>query len=253
MEYKLGITLSGGGARGIAHLGVLKALNEDEIYPDVISGTSMGAVMGAFYADGYAPDEVMEIFKKEKITGYFKYHLPNKGMIKTDKLFSALQNYLSVKNFEDLKIPLYVTTTNFENGRQCIFSSGNIVKVLQATTAAPVIFDPIEIDGVLHVDGGLVSNMPIEPIKDKCERLLGVSVNPIIEEDQFDSIFSNVERVMIIGLWQNIKMHIPECDLFIEPQELGNYSVKDISKKQEMFEIGYRFTKELLQKNKNKL
>ncbi|MEA1897812.1 MAG: patatin-like phospholipase family protein, partial [Bacteroidota bacterium] len=173
-KYNTGVILSGGGARGFAHAGILKALNESGIYPDVISGVSAGAIVGALYADGHTPDQIFEIFSGEK--SFFKYvklTIPRTGIFKAVGLRENLSENLNAKTFEELKLPLYVAATNISKGEITYFHSGEILDKLLASAAIPVLFKPVEIAGDLFVDGGVLDNFPVSPIAKDCKQLVG--------------------------------------------------------------------------------
>jgi len=240
-KYKTGIILSGGGARGFAHAGILKGLNESGIYPDVISGVSAGAIVGALYADGYAPDEIFEIFSGENsLFRYVKFSIPKMGLFKTIKLRENLDKSLRSKTFEELKIPLFIAATDITSGEIKYFDTGKILEKVMASSAIPVLFEPVKIEGNLHVDGGVLDNFPVTPIVNDCERLIGVSLNPISPEGDFTSLFKIAERTFRLSVSSNISPKIDLCDVVIEPEEMGSFKLLDASKGKEMFELGYR-------------
>lgn len=125
--YNLGLALGGGGAKGFAHLGVIKALSEKGYNWDIISGTSAGALVGVFIADGYTPEEVMAIFISKKKKEFVDLTMPYIGLSKMTHLSDLLKKYIRAKAFEDLKIPLYVVTTDFDNGEIVSFSKGKLI------------------------------------------------------------------------------------------------------------------------------
>src|SRR5690554_4685177 len=157
--------LSGGGARGFAHLGVAKALQERGIYPSAISGTSAGAIAGTFLANGFTSDEVIEILAgklNRKMIGWNSFRL---GLMSFKKIADYIEQNLRYKTFEELPIPLYITATSFVDGRQKIFKTGSIMEAIMASCAIPAIFPAYEIDGIPYVDGALSNNLPIEPFR----------------------------------------------------------------------------------------
>ncbi len=250
-KFETGLILSGGGTRGFAHAGILKALNEADIYPDVIAGVSAGAIVGALYADGHSPGEMLEIFSQEG--GFFKYvkmSIPGKGLFRTVGLKEKLTKNLNAKTFEDLKIPLIVAATNMSKGEIVYFSEGNIVEKVLASASIPVLFEPVEIGGELYVDGGVLDNFPVTPLAKKCKKLVGVSLNPIQPEKEFGNLFKIAERTFRLSVSSNISSKIDLCDMVFEPEELGGYGLLDPSKGKEIFELGYRIASEKLEKNK---
>ncbi len=247
-EHRTGITLSGGAARGITHLGVLQALNEEGVYPDVISGVSGGAILASLYASGWKPIEILEAFQDEKLFRNIQLRFPRKGFLSMDGLFNVLKKHLDARDFADLKTPLFVTATDFKSGKQVVFSEGDLFFALKASSAIPILFKPIEDEqGNTFVDGGLVSNLPVEPLKGKCQKLIAVNVNPIGRMEHFPNMFSVLERTLHLSIWANVEKNVPSCDLFIEPEGLRRYNIFDLSKVKEIYRIGYDHTKKFLE------
>lgn len=248
--FKTGIVLSGGGAHGMAHAGIFKALNEDGVYPDLILGVSAGAMVGVLYAKGIPPDHILEIFTKEKIFKYPGLNFKNRGLLNGSKTIDRLIGNRDIHTFNDLEIPLIITTSNFNKGMQGAFSSGDIYKPLCATISVPILFSGVEIDGDLHYDGGLIDNLPVELIRDKCDTLIGVNVNPITRVDKFESLQELVIRTAHIGITARLKEKTGICDLFIEPKDIYKHPILNDSRLKETFDAGYHFTRELLSTKK---
>ena len=143
---KIGISLSGGGARGFAHIGVLKALEENDIFPDVIAGTSAGAIIGALYAAGKTPDEMLDFVRESSILKIFRVTLPNKGLTSLDYLRERLEEVLPVDDFASLQKELYVAVTNLKSGELEIIHHGLLHETIMASSAIPLVFKPVEID-----------------------------------------------------------------------------------------------------------
>jgi NTE family protein len=247
-KYKLGLVLSGGGVKGFAHIGVLKAMEEMNIVPDVISGTSSGAIVGAFYADGYTPDEILNIFTQKKLFKYFELSKPNFGLMKVTGLINTIKDNLKAQTFEQLPTPLYVCAVDLNNGNVVYFSSGSLLKPLIASSTIPILIQPVKINDCLFVDGGLLNNLPIEPIYYDCERFIGVHINPIGYMDEFNGLIKMAERCMHLSISTNAYNKVELFDLFIEPRELINYGTFEFSKARDVFDIGYRAAKHLLAK-----
>lgn len=247
-EHRTGIALSGGAARGITHLGVLKALDEEGVKPDVISGVSGGAILGALYASGWDPEEILETFAEQKLFRNLQLSFPRKGFMSMDGLFDILEKHLKARDFSELKIPLYVTATDFKTGKQVIFHEGDLFQALKASSAIPILFKPIEDEkGNVFVDGGLVSNLPVEPLERMCSKLIGVNVNPVGEMEEFPNMFSVLERTLHLSIWANVQKNVEKCDLFIEPQGLRQYNIFNLSKVREIYSIGYSYARSFLE------
>src|ERR1700754_1937451 len=157
---KIGLALSGGGARGIAHIGVIKALEELNIKPDVISGTSAGSIVGVLYASGMRPNEIFDVVSHLSIFKSVKIAWAWSGLLKMEGLQALLTKHIPDNTFESLKIPLTVAATEIRLGEIRYFSSGELGPAVIASCSIPGIFDPVHFDGHLYVDGGLLDNLP---------------------------------------------------------------------------------------------
>lgn len=245
-RYTLGIALSGGGARGLAHLGVLKALREYHLFPEIISGVSAGAIGGAFYADGYEPEEILELFIKEKLFHLIHVTFPKEGLLKASGFHELIRDHLRAKNFEDLRCPLYVAATNLNTGKIEYFNQGPLEEKLIASSSIPVLLNPIKIGGNTYVDGGVADNLPVKPLKRKCKKIIGVNVNPLYEEKEIKGIIQLAERTFYLNIVTNSREHIPECDLYFEIKGLKGFGIFEISKAREIFDVGYREALQIL-------
>lgn len=248
-QYKTGIVLSGGGARGFAHLGVLEALNEHGIYPDVIAGTSAGALVGVLYADGYSPREIMNFMNSTSRLHYIRPTVPREGLLQISGIARILKEHLRAKTFEELKIKLYVTATDLNNGRCEYFSSGELLDPVIASASIPVLFKPVIMNNICYVDGGVMDNMPVKPLEGKCELLIGSYVNPVGYEENVTSLVQIAERAFMLNMSKEINEKIKKFDIYIAPEELKDYKILDPEKAIEVFDIGYNATKMKLQEN----
>jgi NTE family protein len=162
---RIGLALGGGFARGLAHVGVLKVLEEEGIVPDFIGGTSVGAVIGAAYCSGVSAKELEEIASIVRFKDFARYTISRFGLCTNDRMTGFLHRILKVKTFEELRIPLAVTATDFLTGEPIVFTSGNLVDPVRASCAYPGVFLPVCVDGRLMVDGLLGYAVPAEPLK----------------------------------------------------------------------------------------
>ena len=163
--YKLGLALSGGGAKGFAHIGVFRLLEECGLKPDIIVGTSVGSLMGALFADGYTSDEIKELFTGREFSEFAQLQIPKSGLFDSKRFRYFLRRHLRAKTFEELKTPLVVVATDLDNGESHEFRSGPIVEAVTASCSIPIIFSPVVINGVHYVDGGLFHNFPVSIIR----------------------------------------------------------------------------------------
>jgi NTE family protein len=245
-QYKIGLVLSGGGARGYAHLGVIEALNEAGIYPDVISGTSAGALAGVLYADGHTPKEIQKILNVGSRLDFMRPALPREGLLQISGVTKILTNILHATTFEELKIPLYVTATDLNNGKAVYFSKGLLLDPVIASASIPILFQPVIINDIYYVDGGVLDNMPLKPIEHLCKYLIGSFVNPVGYMEKVHGLINIAERSFMLSMSKEIIEKSKKFDLFIAPAELSNYKILDPEKAEELFTIGYHATKEKL-------
>jgi len=244
--YRIGIALSGGGIKGLCHAGVLKALEEQGIKPDILSGVSAGAIVGALYADGYTPDEIAFLFEDISFRRMTKIRIPDGGFFKTDIFQVFLSKKLRAKTFADLKIPLRVVATDLDKGQSTTFSTGNLLEPIIASCSLPVLFSPKKINGVHYVDGGVLKNFPVSTIRDDCEKVIGINVSPLVADEYKLSVLNIAARLYHFMFKANILHDKELCDMLIEPIDMGNYDTFDVEKGREIFELGYRTTKQIL-------
>jgi len=160
---KLGLTLESGAARGLAHIGVLKALDDAGITPDVITGTSMGAVIGAFYAAGYSGAEIEDIalgFDTRSLVGLADIAIGKSGMLNGDRVEAFLRDYLPA-TFEELRTPFGCVATDLARGVAARFVSGDLIQALRASFSVPLIFMPLQVGDALYVDGFITDPLPV--------------------------------------------------------------------------------------------
>ncbi|PLW93562.1 MAG: patatin [Marinilabiliales bacterium] len=244
----IGLTLSGGAARGFAHLGLLKAMEELNIKPDIISGCSAGSIAAAFYADGFSPEEILEILSSYKLKKYFRFGLPRKGLMKSTGLYRIIKSNLRTKNIEDLKIPLWIGITNMNLGIPEYINEGDLAKFILASASIPVVFRPIVIKGIMYVDGGVMDNLPLKPLQGKADIIIASNVSPIVECNTPQSLKRVAERTFLLALHSKIINQTAMYNLLLEPPKMANYGFLELKKAREMFEIGYEFAIEELKK-----
>ena len=238
-KYKIGLALSGGAVRGIAHLGVMQAIIEKNINIDILSGTSAGALAGAFYAEGYQPREILDIFSNKNVMDFFHFTFPRSGIFDTMKLKKFLSNNLHTKRIEDLKIPLIIAATNFQKGEINYFDKGILIDSLLASSCIPFLFKTVEIDGMPYIDGGIMDNLPIDPLMGKCKKIIAVHTNPIGEKKKIQNPVQVIERTFHLAIASEIDAKKNEADIFIEPDKLKEFGLFDLKKTREIFTIGY--------------
>lgn len=236
---KLGLALSGGGAKGFAHIGVFKMLEECGLEPDIIAGTSVGALMGTLYADGYGADEIKELFTGREFSEFAQLQLPKSGLFDSKRFRYFLKRHLHARNIEDLKIPMVIMTTDLDNGVSQGFRNGPIVEAVTASCSIPIIFSPVVIDGIHYVDGGLFHNFPVSIIREECERIIGVNVSPLISQKYKQTLFHIAERSYHYMFRANTLEDREMCDVLIEAEEFGLYKTFDLESVDQIAHIGY--------------
>lgn len=245
ISLKIGISLSGGGARGVAHIGALKALLEAGIVPEVISGASAGSVVGVLYAAGYSPDEMLAFVDESKFYKLVTFGLPTAGFTKLTYLRERLEEAITIDDFSNLKLPLHVAITNLLNGELEIRSSGQLIDVIVASCSIPLVFQPIEIDDSLYVDGGLMSNMPVEALLPEADFIIGINLMPrdLIKKKDVSNMVGIAQRCFDLSIVNNTELNADQCNWLIEPEGIGDIGVFQFTRYKKIFEIGYETVK----------
>lgn len=241
---KIGIVLSGGGARGFAHLGFLKALDEIGVKPAAISGVSAGGLVGAMYAQGIPPDEILEIGKKALNFGFATLLLRRGLFLSLESIKKILLDHIPHNSFEGLKIPFYVNATDFQRNRAVFFSEGMLIPCLIASSSVPVIFSPILMENQKYVDGGLLDNFPVEPLLPHCDKLIGCHINKIDDLKNSNvklNRIATLERCYHMSIANTVYAKVHHCDVFVEPP-LYEFGMFDIKKASQIFQLGYETT-----------
>lgn len=248
-SQNIGISLSGGAFRGLAHIGVLMALNEHGIIPSVISGTSAGAIVGAFYAAGYSPKEMQQLAIKTNFIQYLKPTAPLQSLMTLEKLGYFLEKYIGNVDISRLSKHFFVCATNLQQGCPEYFSQGNLSLIVMASSALPFLFQPVTINDILYIDGGVMNNLPVEPLIGKVDHIIGVNVNPVGYEARFTNLFSIMARSFILAIRSNTEARIKFCESYIMPPELTKIRLFYPGETAETITIGYNYTKKLLASN----
>lgn len=239
---RIGIALSGGGARGIAHVGVLQALHEHNIYPEVVAGASAGAIVGGLYAAGHSPETIMEFVKDSSLLRLFKVGLPIGGVAKLTYLKERLAAYIPEDSFESLKHRLFVAITNLNTGECEIRSSGVLYDVIMASCSIPLVFKPVEIEGQIYVDGGVLNNLPVAPLAPYSDLRIGVNVIPHVKTSNknIQSLMGIANRCFELSILANTRPNLNLCDMLIEPRRVHGFNIFQFNQSERLFEIGYR-------------
>ncbi|HLV87559.1 MAG TPA: patatin-like phospholipase family protein [Candidatus Sulfotelmatobacter sp.] len=235
----IGLALGGGFARGIAHIGVLKVLEEESIPVRVITGTSVGALIGANYCSGLTIDEMQEVAHNTRFTTFARWTLSRYGFASNDRMVAFLTRTLKVKTFEDLRIPLGVTATDFNTGEGVVFHSGSIIDPVRASCAYPGMFLPVNIRGRYLVDGMLSHPVPTRPLREMgVDRVLAVHLKGTWAQGGaprhlFDVIGQSfaIAQDAMSTIWREA------ADLVIEPDVAG-FAYDDFKRTDDLIHAG---------------
>lgn len=245
-QYKLGLALSGGGARGFAHFGVMQAMKEYGIRPDIISGTSAGAIAGVMMAAGRSPEECLEFFTHKKVLNFARFTMSKIGLMSMAGMESRLKDFLKISTFEELEIPLVVTATDIDNALSVHFNQGELISCVLASCSIPIIFIPREINGIKYVDGGVFMNLPVRPIREKCEKVIAVEINSMDSKQNVANMIHMAERSFHLTLASNSRIDKKLSDIFISPDDMIRFSMFDLSHVREIYEQGYNAARKVL-------
>ena len=251
-KQKIGLALSGGGALGFAHIGAIQALEEHGVKPDFISGSSMGAIIGAIYCAGYSPAKIMRIIQAEKLYKLDKLMSPNlnfkqKGLSSHATLRATLKELIPHDCFDSLEIPFAVCVTNITSGTYEYYYSGKgIVDYVVASASIPGVFDPVVIKNTTYVDGGVLNNLPAEILHQKgCDYIIGVDVLPFLPVEK--------KTIIDITLWSirlmqhsNTQNGIKYCNWLIESNAIEKYNEFEFDKYKEIYQYGYKAMTEFI-------
>ena len=268
---KIGLVLSGGGAKGFAHIGVLKVLEEAGLKVDYIGGTSMGAVIGGLYASGYNAAQIDSIFQStdfnKLINDYiprssknfyekrneemyslvlpfknFKVGIPealSKGLYNYNLLSRITRNVRDIKDFNQLPIPFLCIATNIETGKEVLLNKGNLAQAMIASASFPSLFSPVEINGEILVDGGVVNNYPIEEVRKLgADIIIGVDVqNDLLDRNQLKDATKILVQITNLHSIERMKKNIENTDIYIKP-DITQYGVISFDKGKEIITKG---------------
>lgn len=240
------LALSGGAARGAYHLGVLECIDEQGIKVKAICGTSIGAIIGASYSSGVAPRKQLEIFKSKEFRDIFSFNFFRKSIFEIDANADILHELIPSREFDKLNIPLFVTAVDLDNGVEICYDSGDIVKICLASSALIPLFKPIEYDGLLLGDGGILNHIPTAPLKDFDYPTIGVNLHPFTRAKSSLGIYGLIKRMVYLNAFSHSGDMHSDCELMITNDRLRDYSLVSFNHLDEMFELGYNDAKRLL-------
>jgi NTE family protein len=236
---RIGLALSGGGIRGVSHLGVMQALIDHGIKFSHISGTSAGAICAAFFAEGYAPKEILQIIRGNSLIRLLRPAFGSNGLISILKARFLIGKYIPHNSFKELKTRVTISAVDLGQARLVYFTDGDLDLAILASCCLPGIFKPIMINNHMYIDGGVLNNFPVEPLVGNCDLIIGSSCNHLPVVTEIKSFGNLVDRAAMIAINSTLTTHKILCDIVIEPHGLGGYGIFDTNAAEEIYMIGY--------------
>lgn len=240
-KVKIGLSLSGGGARGFAHIGVIRALEEAGLSADIVAGASAGSVVGAMYAAGLTSKDMEAAVKESNFLKLVKFGVPSSGLSNLSYLRERLAEVIGKDDFGILQRKFYVAMTNLNSGNIDIRSEGPLFDMVIASSSIPFVFQPVELDGQLFVDGGLLCNMPVSPMIHEADVLVGVNLVPktYLEKKDLSNAFSISFRTFDLAVISNTSAEAALCDVVVEPAGIAEINIFQFNRFEELLNIGY--------------
>lgn len=236
---EIGLALGGGAVLGAAHIGVLRALDEMGTRVKYVTGTSIGAFVGALYAGGLSWKEIETIALDLKWLDISRVRPSRFGLLSNEKLGSVIEKQLGELRFEDTEIPLAMVATDITTGEKVVLNKGGMATAVMASTCIPGLFAPVEINGRLLVDGGVVENVPLSPLPDMGAKfVIGVDLNARSERRRPQNIVEVLLNTFDFLLMNATRLQTRKADLLIEP-DLSAFSMVDTDQVAELIEVGY--------------
>lgn len=253
-DKTVGLALSGGGAKGFSHIGVLMAFDRCEIKPDIMSGVSAGSIASVLYAAGLKPTDIIRCFTEaDKLGDFTEWAIPREGFLKLDRFGRLLEDWLPVRYLEELKIPTIVCATDIDHGKSVGWSKGEIVPRVIASCSIPVVFNPQKINNVNYVDGGVLRNLPAWAIRGYCTTLYGSNCSPLRhnfngKKTLLDLAFRSYHLMLKANIAQDLRL----CDYIIQVNDLHAVSTFELSSLKKGVMAGYDAAMRVLEKSLSK-
>lgn len=252
---EVGLVLSGGGALGLAHIGAIKALEEAGIEPTWVAGSSMGAIIGVMYAAGYSADEIMQIVKDERLYKVgrlirLQSALRNSGMSTQKTLLRELKEFIPHNSFDSLERRFMVCVTDVERGEPVYrYEAENLAEYVAASASMPGLFEPVVVDSVRYVDGGVTDNLPVSQLLTLKSQLfiIAVDVLPFIENYETKNAIDMVQWTLRLFQIKNMDVNRDACDVLVQCFALEKYHEFDFKRYREIYQYGYDAMKAKLQ------
>jgi NTE family protein len=246
MEPKVGLALGSGGARGFAHIGVLKVLKEEAIPIHCIAGSSMGSLVGAIFAVHQNPHMMEKVATHLKPKHWVDFTVPKMGLVAGEKVRELIRLLTHGKRLEELFLPVAIVATDLETGKEVIFTEGPIDKAVRASIAIPGIFNPVVENGRVLVDGGVVTRVPITTLKAMgADLVIAVDVVAEVPKIEIQSLFDVISQTIDVMERQLYKTQAEHADVFIQPK-VGHISSTDFTKAAECIAAGEKAARDKL-------
>jgi NTE family protein len=234
----IGLALGSGGARGFAHLGVIKVLKEEGISVDVIAGSSMGALVGCFYGAGLDIDRLYKLAGAFKRKYYLDFTVPKMGFLAGKKVKELIRLFTHGKNLEDLDIPVRVVATDLKSGEKVVFSKGPIADAVRASISIPGIFTPEKLEDRLLVDGGVIDRVPVSVVEEMgADLIIAVDVSRVKTSSDITSIFDVIMQSLDIMQMELVSNREIASDIMIRPH-VEMYSSRAFTNIEDIIRIG---------------
>jgi NTE family protein len=239
VRRKIGLALGGGAARGLAHIGVLKVLQEEGIRIHCVAGTSAGSLIGSLFCAGLSWEKIKEIAQDIDWSDLVSPTWPSLGIVNPDKLEKTVNKFVQKKRFEDLSIPFRAVAVDITSGEEVVLRSGSVARAVRASCSIPGIFQPTEVEGRLLVDGGLVNDVPTDVVRDMgADRVIGVDLNadrvvPKRPENLIEIFFRSL-NILIHNSAQKARR---VADVMVVPR-LAGFAYHDLSRLDELIARG---------------
>lgn len=239
---KVGLVLSGGGAKGAFHLGVLTFLEEQKIEVDAYSGTSIGSIIAASHASGVSAYEQLQIFKSRELKKVIKFNYFKKGLMRIDHENKIIKDLLPYENLEELKKPVYVNAYDLKKKQMHYFNKGNIITLCLASSALVPIFKPIIYKKMSLIDGGLFDNIAVKPFLNKDYKILALDALPRknnLVKNKLNPI-KFLKKIIFKSLHKNITFSIKHSDYYLTSLALREFKLLSFKDLDACYNIGYK-------------
>ncbi|PWJ44016.1 patatin-like phospholipase family protein [Sediminitomix flava] len=214
----IGLALSGGGIRGAMHIGFLEATEKFRPQISAVAGTSIGSIIGAFYAAGYTSQQMLNLFKQQSlfsIVGWSGF-TNQVGLMEMSGLQKILEKYLP-KDFSELEKPFTAIATELESEKVLVIDNGNLHEAVIASCSIPILFKPVQIQGKECVDGGVLMNLPANVLINQTDKIIGVDINKMYYPENYHSLRVFAEKIFMMSIRGNTEISKQYCDYIIEP------------------------------------